>query len=250
MEGAKPGHTVKFQGLEGAAHLNGTEGTLVKFLTNENRWSVRCDRNGSIVNAKPENLLLHRNYRPKQDKTPARTGPDTAGMKIKNASSWANLLPDKKDQHEWLCNCYQLRCDDDYVFGGCNLHGPYNPEATPEEIRHDFLIFCILAYAAKVVPEDWDWVAYLKTAAEYITFAYESSDAVERWGRESDKGLSGLRYTATLIYKDSPVEMDSKEHDMAEKQARQNKRQWEHTLGGQGAWKGLLQDIRKHRRFA
>ena len=29
MDGAKPGHTVRFQGLRGAAHLNGTEGTLL-----------------------------------------------------------------------------------------------------------------------------------------------------------------------------------------------------------------------------
>jgi len=43
MEGAKPGHTVKFHGLKGAAHLNGTEGTLVKFIKKESRWSVRTD---------------------------------------------------------------------------------------------------------------------------------------------------------------------------------------------------------------
>ena len=57
MEGAKPGHTVKFHGLKGAAHLNGTEGTLVKFIKKESRWSVRTDDN-TIVNAKPENLIL------------------------------------------------------------------------------------------------------------------------------------------------------------------------------------------------
>lgn len=26
-----PGHTVKFQGLQGVAHLNGTKGTIVRF---------------------------------------------------------------------------------------------------------------------------------------------------------------------------------------------------------------------------
>ena len=37
---------------KGAAHLNGTEGTLVKFIKKESRWSVRTDDN-TIVNAKP-----------------------------------------------------------------------------------------------------------------------------------------------------------------------------------------------------
>ena len=62
MNRAKPGHTVIFQGLKGAAHLNGTEGRLIKFIKKEGRWSVRCNRdenNGTLVNAKPENLKLH-----------------------------------------------------------------------------------------------------------------------------------------------------------------------------------------------
>lgn len=160
MEGAKPGHTVKFQGLKGATHLNGAEGTLVKWNKDENRWSVRCDNNGSIVNAKPENLILHRNYQPKQENAASRTGSAEAGKKTDaNFSSWAKQAKDKKEQYEWLCNCYQLRCDDDYVYGGCNLHGPYDPDATPESIRSDFLIFCILAHLAKAVPDDWDWAA-------------------------------------------------------------------------------------------
>ena len=57
MDGAKPGQTVRFQGLKGAAHLNGTEGTLVKYLNTQERWSVRCDSDGALVCAKPENLI-------------------------------------------------------------------------------------------------------------------------------------------------------------------------------------------------
>ena len=63
MDRAKPGHTVIFQGLKGAAHLNGTEGRLIKYIKKEGRWSVRCnnsnDNNGTLVNAKRENLKLH-----------------------------------------------------------------------------------------------------------------------------------------------------------------------------------------------
>jgi len=54
----KPGHTVQFTGLKGAAHLNGTEGTLVRFNKAEQRWAVRCEADQNIVNARPENLVL------------------------------------------------------------------------------------------------------------------------------------------------------------------------------------------------
>ena len=37
MEGAKPGHAVEFQGLKGAAHLNGTKGRIIKFDKKEQR---------------------------------------------------------------------------------------------------------------------------------------------------------------------------------------------------------------------
>jgi len=47
-----------------------------------------------------------------------------------NPNAWSDGLS-QKDQYEWLLNYYQMRCDDDYTWGGCNLHGPYNPDATP-----------------------------------------------------------------------------------------------------------------------
>lgn len=63
MENAQPGHEVEFHGLQGATHLNGTKGHLVKFLKKEQRWAVRCHNEDSyssepdpVVNAKPENL--------------------------------------------------------------------------------------------------------------------------------------------------------------------------------------------------
>ena len=269
MDGAKPGHTVRFQGLQGAAHLNGTEGTLIKYLKNENRWSVRCDSGdgSTVVKAKPDNLILHRNYRPKEEKMHmASMGfGGGGGINVKHGkmdeahandfSSWAKLAKNTKEQYEWFCNCYQMRCDDDYVWGGCNLHGPYEPDATPESIRSDFFIFCILAHQAKAVPKDWDWAAFLKVAPEYIVFAFEKSDAKERWGDENffnaQMGGRSLRYTARQIYKsDVNVVGDSREYDMAAKMARQKKREWEEMLGGISAWKTLLQDLRKSKRFA
>lgn len=58
MEWAIPGDTVKFRGLTGATHLNGTEGKLIYFIDREQRWSVRCFGSKKMVKAKPENLLV------------------------------------------------------------------------------------------------------------------------------------------------------------------------------------------------
>jgi len=48
MENAQPGHTVELQGLQGAAHLNGTQGTLIQFhrsgLLGVNRNAIKQRR--------------------------------------------------------------------------------------------------------------------------------------------------------------------------------------------------------------
>ena len=36
--------------------------------------------------------------------------------------AWAKGLQ-PPDLYEWFSNCYQMRCDDDYCWGGGNLHG-------------------------------------------------------------------------------------------------------------------------------
>lgn len=46
---------------------------------------------------------------------------------------WHEHVP-QQFQYEWFTNCYQLRCDDDYAWGGCNLHGPYDPDADVDSI--------------------------------------------------------------------------------------------------------------------
>jgi len=57
MENAKPGQAVELHGLQGAAHLNGTRGHLVRFLREEQRWVVSCEGNDyKVVNVKPANL--------------------------------------------------------------------------------------------------------------------------------------------------------------------------------------------------
>lgn len=57
MKNAKPGHSVEFFGLKGAAHLNGKKGHIVKFDKKEQRWVVKCDDDKhNIVRAKVDNL--------------------------------------------------------------------------------------------------------------------------------------------------------------------------------------------------
>lgn len=62
MENAKPGQAVEFHGLQGAAHLNGKRGHLVRFLRDQQRWVVSCDDDDgddyNVVNVKPANLKL------------------------------------------------------------------------------------------------------------------------------------------------------------------------------------------------
>ncbi|KAL7452386.1 hypothetical protein ACHAWC_004107 [Mediolabrus comicus] len=171
----------------------------------------------------------------------------------KDPSAWAKGLS-KKDQYEWLCNCYQMRCDDDYVYGGCNLHGPYNPDATPESIADDFLVFCILAKRARAFPSDWDMEDFLKTAPEYIVFAFEKSDAKERWGSENyfeaEMGGRSLRYTAEKIYKSGVQQQgDSLEHTRAEEEVNEQPRELQDQLGGTGLWEGLVVGLQNSKRF-
>jgi len=174
MEGAKPGHTVEFHGLKGAAHLNGTKGTLVQLFTRgeaKGRWEVRCAVDQKKVNAKPENLcLVGVRQKPRQvaRQGPTRMGFPTAGHGapgvLPSNNAWAQGFP-TADQYEWLSNCYQMRCDDDYQWGGGYLHGPYEPNATPLSIETDFVAFCVLAKRRGVLPENWDWSAFLRVAA-------------------------------------------------------------------------------------
>ena len=114
----------------------------------------------------------------------------------KSRVDWANGLGNN-EKYEWLSNCYQLRCDDDYAFGGCYLHGPYDPNATALSNSGDFLIFCLLASRANVLPAQWDWREFLNVASKHVFYAFEKSDAQERWGAHSPLFL---RSTANDIY--------------------------------------------------
>jgi hypothetical protein len=146
----RKGDKVKIQGLQGAKHLNGEEGKLNGFMSqggHVGRWAVRLRKDGNTVAVKPANLEYLPKYTEEETgslRTSDRSQPannsvqhlrgldfDTLmGMvqsgqlnldKVapkKSRSSWSDGLS-TEDQYEWLSNCYQMRCDDDYAYGGC-----------------------------------------------------------------------------------------------------------------------------------
>lgn len=55
------------------------------------------------------------------------------------------------------------------------------------------------------MPEPWDWQAFLKRAVLFLPFAFEKSDAQEKWGSENVfnammMGGRSLRFTGEQIY--------------------------------------------------
>jgi len=119
-------------------------------------------------------------------------------------AGWAINLP-KKKQYEWFVDCYRMRVDDDYCWGGGNLHGLYNIDGSSAgSVVVDFLLFCRLAVARGAIPSLWSWSGCLEVAAKLLPYAFEKSDAHKKWGNEDffSTGMGGrsLRCTAELIY--------------------------------------------------
>ncbi|EFJ50399.1 hypothetical protein VOLCADRAFT_103978 [Volvox carteri f. nagariensis] len=112
----------------------------------------------------------------------------------------------------------RMRVDDDYAWGGCNLHGLYDPEHTGDTIVSDFLLFCKLAVRHGVVPHrNWDWNKFLNKAAELLGYAFEKSDAKEKYGNENVfsviTGGRSLRATAEVVYGTSCMAGSDQEED-------------------------------------
>eukprot|EP00947_MAST-08B_sp_MAST-8B-sp1_P001239 g1239.t1 len=167
----------------------------------------------------------------------------------------AGLAP--PDLYEWFANCYQMRCDDDYAYGGGNLHGPYNPEATPEDIKIDFMAFCLLAARRRVVPPGWDWPAFLAVAAAFVSFAFEKSDAQERWGSENVfaavAGGRSLRFTGESVYgtscQQSFMDDEPEENQLAESDSAEPTDATLDEIGGRAAWDEFVAKLSTSRRF-
>ena len=92
-------------------------------------------------------------------------------MGDQNPCAWTVGLGEKK-QREWLVDCYRMRRDFKYALEG-------------DKIVQDFLVFCRLAKEQGALPEGWIWSKFLDTAAELLPYAFEKSDAKEKYGGEN-----------------------------------------------------------------
>ena len=110
--------------------------------------------------------------------------PKVSSMDYQNPCAWAVGLGEKK-QREWLVDCYRMRLDDEYALEGDVRGGSLYDQSEPDEIVQDFLLFCRLAKEQGALPEGWSWSKFLDTAAELLPYAFEKSDAKEKYGGEN-----------------------------------------------------------------
>ncbi|KAI7839144.1 hypothetical protein COHA_007147 [Chlorella ohadii] len=183
--------------------------------------------------------------------------------------AWAHGLSTEQ-RYEWLCDCYRMRVDDDYAWGGGNLHGLYAPDASGDSVAEDFLVFCKMAVANGVVPPGWDWARFLQVSAGLLPYAFEKSDAKEKWGGENVfaamMGGRSLRATAEVVLGSScmhgaepdtaALEVQERLFDQidgrlgqllgsgASAQQKQEAAELLADVGGPAAWRTLLQAVR------
>eukprot|EP00960_Hanusia_phi_P026775 746460-Hanusia_phi.AAC.1 len=140
----------------------------------------------------------------------AEKNADEALQQDLDPRAWAKGLS-PKEQRTWLVDCYRMRADDDYVWGGCNMHGLYHMSGK-QPIVEDFLVFCKLAVERQVIPAEWDWKKFLATAKDLLPYAFEKEDAKDKYGGENvltaAMGGRSLRFTAEVIYQSSCMSGD------------------------------------------
>lgn len=78
-----------------------------------------------------------------------------------------------------------MQVDDDYCWGGGQLHGLYDPDHTSGSVVRDFLTFCKLAAWHKLVPREWCWEKCLSTAGGMLPYVFEKSDAQDKYGSKN-----------------------------------------------------------------
>ena len=139
-----------------------------------------------------------------------------------NPSDWSSGLT-KEKAAEWFVDCFRMRADDDHVWSCGNRIGIYYAytDGNVWETFRQFLLFCRLSKINQVVPDNkiWDWKLVLEKAKELLGFAFEKSDAQEKYGSEHvfsavlGRGRS-LRYTAEYVYGNSVTEQtNSSQHE-------------------------------------
>jgi hypothetical protein len=185
------------------AVLNGATGQCLGVDATTGRYKIQLVGRASFIHPQPI-LIKRENLQvvPKQAGVNTFKHPQGAKPAPKLPSAWSDGLAPLAAA-EWFVDCYKMRCDDDYALGGCYLHGVYNYEATAAAIVFDFLQFCLLAVASEVVTASFDWDTCIIKYGNLIGYAFEKSDAQEKYGRENVfaamMGGRSLRFTATQV---------------------------------------------------
>jgi len=161
-------------------------------------------------------------------------------QELSQNAEWAIHVGNRK--HAFLIDCYRLRLDDDYVWGGCNLHGLY-ADGSPLSITEDFIIFCTLAARAGMIPLLWDWKLFLQEAVTKIKFAYEKSDAQEDWGM---LGPMMLRTTADSVYGGGPDNADDAMIEKIQSDIDSHRETIFREIGGMKNWNALVDELEQN----
>ena len=139
-------------------------------------------------------------------------------------------------------------------------------------------VFCKMAVVNGVVPPGWDWSRFLQVSTGLLPYAFEKSDAKEKWGGENVfaamMGGRSLRATAEVVLGSScmhgadpdPAALEVQErlidqidgrlgqllNSGASAQAQQEAAELLADVGGPAPWRTLLQAVRSsvHDAFA
>jgi len=149
----------------------------------------------------PEIAALHKTLTARFP-APATNAPQRA---VPQGPAWQwSVGLDQQIVYEWLVDCYRMRIDDDYAWGGGTLRGLYEPNHSAADILTDFLAFAKLAVKNSVIPSGWNWEKFISAAKRLIMGAFEKSDAQNKYGEENVfavvTGGRSLRFTAELVY--------------------------------------------------
>ncbi|KAJ3276707.1 hypothetical protein HK104_003607 [Borealophlyctis nickersoniae] len=167
--------------------------------------------------------------------------------------SWAKGLSPEQAA-EWFVDCFRMRMDDDYALTGGDRHGYYT--LSPYHAVREFLVFARLAVKHKIVPKDFNWKLCLGKAGELIPFAFEKSDAQEKYGSENVfavvQGGRSLRFTGEAVYASGVMEHDqseaytriAEEVENGEVNMLKNPRLFE-EVGGVKEWGALFHKVRE-----
>jgi hypothetical protein len=195
----------------------------------------------------------------------AQAAAERAAERARDPSAWAATLPDAQKQQEFFIDAYRMRVDDEYAWGGGETRGLYGADGDPEFVALDFLAFCKLAAARRAVPAGWDWAGVCAQAASLLPYAFEKSDAQEKWGGENvfaaAMGGRSLRATAEAVLGSSCTSQDDPSDEEFELMEQLQEAGWERlvrdgrgagagggvfgAVGGVAAWRELMAGLAK-----